>query len=157
MPCILSACDITSLYPVGIATIDRHRTLKRKKRQGYILLKTDTQSYDLSQVLEHQSNFWMYRDQGVWSNPHHLLQPSDSWWWTTIISVTCNVELRSQKTKLELLTILKTRLRTYVVSLIPAYAYTVLTRDRSIDRRLRPSLRSPTTFSAIHSIQSRKW
>ncbi len=26
MPCITSALDITILYPVGIATLDRHRT-----------------------------------------------------------------------------------------------------------------------------------
>ena len=32
MPCILSAHDISSLYPVGIATIDTHRTLKKKEK-----------------------------------------------------------------------------------------------------------------------------
>ena len=32
MPCIPSARDITSLYPVGIATIDTHRTLKKKEK-----------------------------------------------------------------------------------------------------------------------------
>ena len=36
MPCIPSARDITSLYLVGIATIDTHRILKKKKRQGYL-------------------------------------------------------------------------------------------------------------------------
>ena len=41
--------------------------------------------------------------------------------------MTCNVELGSQETKLELLTVLKTRLRAYAVSL-PGYAI-----DRSID------------------------
>ena len=44
--------------------------------------------------------------------------------------MTCNVELRSQETKLELLTILKARLRAYTVSL-PTYA--VLSRNRLID------------------------
>ena len=32
IPCIPSARDITSLYPVGIATIDTHRTLKKKEK-----------------------------------------------------------------------------------------------------------------------------
>ena len=39
MPCIPSARDITSLYPVGIATIDTHRTrrtLKKERRQAYL-------------------------------------------------------------------------------------------------------------------------
>ena len=33
MPCIPSARDITSLYPVGIATVDTHRTLIQKKKE----------------------------------------------------------------------------------------------------------------------------
>ena len=32
MPCNPSARDVTSLYPVGIATIDTHRTLKKKEK-----------------------------------------------------------------------------------------------------------------------------
>ena len=50
----------------------------------------------------------------------------------TNVSLTCNVELRSQEIKLELLTILKTSIHAYAVSL-PRYAYTVLTRNQSID------------------------
>ena len=50
----------------------------------------------------------------------------------TMNYLTCNIELRSQEMKLKLLTILKTSLRAYAVSL-PRYTYTVLTRDRLID------------------------
>ena len=35
MPCIPSARDITILYPVGIATMDTHRTLENKEKQAY--------------------------------------------------------------------------------------------------------------------------
>ena len=37
----LSARDTTILYPVGIATMDTHRTLEK---QAHLLLETDTQS-----------------------------------------------------------------------------------------------------------------
>ena len=51
---------------------------------------------------------------------------------TITVSVTCNVELGSQETKLELLTVLKTRLRAYAVSL-PRY---------TIDRSTTPPIAS---------------
>ena len=56
MPCIPSARDITILYPVGIATMDTHRTLENKEIQARLLLETDTQSRSPSGVqLERQS------------------------------------------------------------------------------------------------------
>ena len=60
MPCIPSARDITSLYPVGIATVDTHRTcigLKKERKDKLILIETDTPSRSLSQGFERQSNF----------------------------------------------------------------------------------------------------
>ena len=58
MPCIPSTRDITSLYPVGIATVDMHRTLikKKERKDKPILIETDTPSCSLSQVFERQSN-----------------------------------------------------------------------------------------------------
>ena len=50
MPCIPSARDITILYPVGIATMDTHRTLENKEKQARLLLETDTQSRSPSGV-----------------------------------------------------------------------------------------------------------
>ena len=150
MSCIPSVHDITSSYPVGIATIDTHRTLKKKE---LILL---TQSRSLSQALERQSNFWASRDQGVWSN-HAATTIILLWRWTTIINMTCIVELRSQETKIELLTFLKTRLRAYAVNL-PRYTCTVatvLTCDQSIDvsaHGIALNQRSPTTLPVIRSI-----
>ena len=76
------------------------------------------------------------------------------------VSLSCNVELRSQEMKLELLTILKTSMGAYTVGL-PRYAYTVLTRDRSIDNSAhrfesaisrylsRPAIRSIDSFSFV--------
>ena len=32
MPCILNARDITVLYPMGIATMDTHRTLEKEEK-----------------------------------------------------------------------------------------------------------------------------
>ena len=56
MPCIPSARDMTSLCPMGIATIDTHRILKKKGKisSSYILkrdTKMDTQGRSLSRVL----------------------------------------------------------------------------------------------------------
>ena len=76
---------------------------------------------------------------------------------TMNVSLTCNVELRSQEMKLKLLTILKTSIRTYAVSL-PRYAYTVLTRDRSIDdsaHHFEPAISRYLSWPAIRSIYSR--
>ena len=60
MPCIPSARDITSLYPVGIATIDTHRTLlKKKERQASLTRNGHTKplSEPGSRTFERQSNF----------------------------------------------------------------------------------------------------
>ena len=148
MPCIPSVRDITSLYPVGIATIDTHRTLKKKEKTRLSYSKWT-----------HKAALWVKfsnvnrtSDRGVWSNPHSLLQPSDSWWWTNIVSVTCNVEFRSQETKLERLTILKTRLRAYAVSL-PGYAYTANVDSRSIDRSTTPPIASNSRYLSRHTFQ----
>ena len=119
---------------MGIATIDTHIENTKKKEKARLSYSKWTHKAALwvkFSNVNRTSELWS-RDRGVWSNPHNLLQPSDSWWWITIVSMTCNVELRSQETKLKLLTILKTRLRAYAVSL-PRYAYTVLTCDRLID------------------------
>ena len=50
MPCIPSACDITILYPMGIATMDMHRTLEKERKEKLILLETVLQSCSLSQL-----------------------------------------------------------------------------------------------------------
>ena len=68
MPYIPSACDITSLHPVGIhvGTIDTHtcRTLKMKeKTRLHVSLLKRTHKATLCQVLEHQSN--VSRSRGV--------------------------------------------------------------------------------------------
>ena len=41
----LSAHDMTIIYPVGIATIDTHRTPEKEKRDKLILLKMVLQSH----------------------------------------------------------------------------------------------------------------
>ena len=48
----LSACDITILYPMGIATMDTHRTLERERKRKHklVLLETVLQSRSLSQL-----------------------------------------------------------------------------------------------------------
>ena len=72
------------------------------------------------------------------------------------VSLSCNVELRSQEMKLELLTILKTSICAYTVSL-PRYTYTVLTRDQSIDdsaHRFESAISLYLSQPAIHSIDS---
>ena len=50
MPCILSARDITTLYPVGTATMDTRRTLEKERKDKLILLETVLQSHSLSQL-----------------------------------------------------------------------------------------------------------
>ena len=49
MPYIPSACDITILYPVVIATTDTHRTLENERKDKLILLETVLQSSSVSQ------------------------------------------------------------------------------------------------------------
>ena len=55
-----------------------------------------------------------------------------------IVSVTCNVELGSQETKLELLTVLKSRLRAYIDN----GAYAVSLPRYAIDRSMTPPIAS---------------
>ena len=50
MPYIPSAHDITILYPMGIATIDTHRTLEKERRDKLILLEMVLQSRSVSQL-----------------------------------------------------------------------------------------------------------
>ena len=50
MPCILSAHGISSLHPVGTATMDMHGTLEKEREDKLILLETVLQSHFLSQL-----------------------------------------------------------------------------------------------------------
>ena len=133
MPCIPSARDITSLYSVVIATIDANRTLKRKEKAKLSYSKRT-----------HKAALWVKFSNVNRTSEHlvikgcdqihtaSLLQPSDSWQWTIIIGVTCNVELRSQEMKLKLLTINKTTCLCSKLTWIGI----------SIDWQLSPSLRT---------------
>ena len=106
-------CTWTSLYPVGIALKKEEKISSSYLKRTHKLLSESSSEPGYKASLwtlssERQLNFWASRDRGIWSNPH------SSWATATltmnIVSVTYNIEFRSQELTLELLTIPKTRL-----------------------------------------------
>ena len=66
MPYILSTHDITVFYPVGIATIDKHRKIEKERRDKLILLKTVLQSCSVSQLSNVDRTLDGIVTEGVW-------------------------------------------------------------------------------------------
>ena len=100
MPCIPSAHDITSLYSMDIATIDTHRTIKKKNMSSSYSKQIHKAAPRVRLLnVDRTSDHLMTKGCGQIDTV-----PSRKFTKSTIVSVINIAEFRSQETKLKLLT-----------------------------------------------------
>ena len=129
-----SAYDITILYPVGIATMDTHRTLGNKEKTG---LSYSKQIHKAALRVK-LSNINRTSDSFVTEGCGEIDTTIDKFTMNDLLACQSIVKFRSQETKLELLLILK---QAYAFPYQSGYAVSipVLTRLTTLQTGLRPS------------------